>query len=179
MPAPAWEGRHGAQATFVSRGTIVPLSPIEMLFLGDLGQACKQDSTQCIHQPAHLLPRSRHGDWGPDHLPLIHPCHHNGLLSLDKAAPRHPRTMQSLSPIVDVPHPRFPMPPPPWRTKVSLGGGGGDCKGTSRQSVVPSNDARKQNTRDCIDAVPILLMHYQCDSGDLDDATTTASSLES
>ena len=32
MPAPAWEGRQGAEATLVSRGTTVPLSPANTTF---------------------------------------------------------------------------------------------------------------------------------------------------
>ena len=43
--APAWEGRQGAEAALVSRGTIVPLSPRKIHFPGLLGEA---------EQAAHL-----------------------------------------------------------------------------------------------------------------------------
>ena len=41
---------------------------------------------------------------------------------------------------------------------VSRGGGGGDCKGISRQTVVPSTDASKENTCEATFA----LMRCQC-----------------
>ena len=91
-------------------------------------------------------------------------------------------------------------------------GGGGDCKGISRQTVVPSTDASKENTCEATFALMPMLLHptqmllriqrngkellgtcvgcagvWGCgamgvtsgDSGDLDDSTATASSLES
>ena len=42
---------------------------------------------------------------------------------------------------------------------VSWGGGGG-CKGISRQTVVPSTDASKENTGEAA----LVLMRCQCDS---------------
>ena len=67
---------------------------------------------------------------------------------------------------------------PPW-------GGGGDCKGSPTQTVAPSTDASKQNTSKagCVGCAGVWgcqdIGVMSGDSGDLGDATTTASSLES
>ena len=71
------------------------------------------------------------------------------------------------------------MVPPPWGKR------GGGCKGISRQTVVPSTDASKQNTGEASFAL-ILCQRDSCNEnqvmssncGDLGYATTTASSLE-
>ena len=59
---------------------------------------------------------------------------------------------------------RVTPPRAPWgggSPSDSLGGGGGDCKGISRQSVVPSTDASKQNTGEAT----VALMRCECHWG--------------
>ena len=48
LPAPAWQGRQGAEAALLSRGTTVPLSPTKALSRGDRGQA-PENSKQCVY----------------------------------------------------------------------------------------------------------------------------------
>ena len=44
-----------------------------------------------------------------------------------------------------------------------LPGGGGDCKGISRQSVVPSTDASKENTCEATFALmPMCFIQHKC-----------------
>ena len=46
---------------------------------------------------------------------------------------------------------------------VSWGGGGGDCKGISRQTVVPSTDASKENTCEATFALmPMCFIQHKC-----------------
>ena len=46
---------------------------------------------------------------------------------------------------------------------VSRGGGGGDCKGISRQTVVPSTNASKENTCEATFALmPMCFIQHKC-----------------
>ena len=79
----------------------------------------------------------------PSRLPME--CMNCGVYFVDTVAPR------TLPPPVDI---------PPLSARQSPPGGRGDCKGISRQIVVPSTDASKPNTSEATFA----LMLYQHDS---------------
>ena len=128
-----------ADATVTNRAMSWDTSPSRAGGDGGEGEAKERGRDKCT--------RGTTGERG-ERFPMFH-----GTLTSKEMKPLHDRP--------SAPTKRYPVPllQTPGLARDGLpGGGGGDCKGISRQTVVPSTDASKENTCEATFA----LMRCQC-----------------